>query len=80
MKTIELQIPDSLDMNDREAKMLLASRLYEKGKITIGQAADMVGLSKGAFMEILADYDVPVYNYHPEEIKKDIKNAQDYCI
>ncbi|MCF8372681.1 MAG: UPF0175 family protein [Bacteroidales bacterium] len=80
MRTIQLTIPDTLDLNDREAKMLLASRLYEKGKLTLGQAAEMVGLSKRAFMEILADYDVPIFNYQPNEIINDIKNAQDYSL
>jgi len=46
MKTIELNIPDTFDLNAREAKMLLASRLYEKGKLTLGQAAELAGLSK----------------------------------
>ena len=39
MKTIQLNIPDMVDFDEREAKMLLASRLYEKGKVTLGQAA-----------------------------------------
>jgi predicted HTH domain antitoxin len=78
MKTIHLNIPDTVDLNDREAKMLLASRLYEKGKLTLGQAAELVGLSKRAFMEILGDYDVSVFNYPVSELDNDIKNAQDY--
>lgn len=75
MKTIHLNIPDSLDLNDREAKMLLASRLYEKGKLTLGQAAELVGLSKGTFMELLADYDVPVINHPATDLDNDIQNA-----
>jgi len=78
MKTIQLNIPDTVDLNDREAKMLLASRLYEKGKLTLGQAAEMVGLSKRAFMEILGDYDVSIFNYPLSELENDIKNARDY--
>ena len=78
MKTIQLNIPDTVDLNDREAKILLASRLYEKGKLTLGQAAEMVGLSKRAFMEILGDYDVSIFNYPLSELENDIKNARDY--
>ena len=80
MKTIQLNIPDTVDLNDREAKMLLASRLYEKGKLTLGQAAELVGLSKRAFMEILGDYDVSIFNYPVSELDNDIKNAQDYSL
>ena len=80
MKTIELKIPDTVDLNDREAKMLLASRLYEKGKLTLGQAAELVGLSKRTFMELLGDYDVSIFNYPISELDNDIKNAQDYSL
>ncbi|MBN1925254.1 MAG: UPF0175 family protein [Prolixibacteraceae bacterium] len=80
MKTILLNIPDTVDLNEGEAKMLLASRLYEKGKLSLGQAAELVGLSKRAFMEILGDYDVSIFNYPPSELENDIKNAQDYSI
>jgi predicted HTH domain antitoxin len=73
MKTIQLNIPETIDLNDREIKMLLASRLYEKGKLTLGQAAEFVGLSKRAFMEILGDYDVSIFNYLPSELDNDIK-------
>lgn len=80
MKTILINIPDSIDLNDREAKMLLASRLYEKGKLSLGQAAELVGLSKRAFMELLADYDVSIFNYPAEDLTNDVKNAEDYSI
>ena len=80
MKTIKLNIPDTVDLNDREAKMLLASRLYEKGKLTLGQAADLVGLSKSTFMELLVDYDVSILNYPPSELDNDINNARNYSI
>lgn len=80
MKTIQLNIPDTVDLNDREVKMILASRLYEKGKLTLGQAAELVGLSKRAFMEILGDYDVLIFNYPLSELENDIKNARDYSL
>ncbi|MBU2445979.1 MAG: UPF0175 family protein [Bacteroidetes bacterium] len=76
MKTLTINIPDSLEIDSREAKLLLASRLYEKGKLSLGQAAEMTGLSKRAFMEILADYDVSVFNYPTDEIDNDFENAK----
>lgn len=78
MKTIQFNIPDTVELEEREAKMLLASRLYEKGKLSLGQAADLVGLSKRAFMELLGDYDVPVINYSPSELDDDIADARKY--
>ena len=76
MKTLTVQIPDSVD--EREAKMLLASKLYEKGSLSLGQAAELVGYSKRTFMELLGTYEVPVFDYTEAELEKDIQNAQHY--
>ncbi|MBI5471602.1 MAG: UPF0175 family protein [Ignavibacteriae bacterium] len=76
MKTLTLQLPDSLELEDREAKMLLAAKLYEQGKLSLGQAADLVGYSKRTFMELLADYGVSVFNYPPDELESDMNNAE----
>ncbi len=80
MRTIKFNIPDTVDLNEREAKMLLASRLYEKSKLSLGQAAELAGLSKRAFMEILGDYDVSIFNFPPEDLDNDLRNAQDYSL
>lgn len=80
MKTIQLNIPDSVDLNDGEAKMVLASRLYEIGKLSIGQSAEMVGLSKRTFMELLGDYDVALINHPASELDNDLTNARNYSI
>jgi predicted HTH domain antitoxin len=80
MKTIQLNIPDTVDLNDREAKMLLASRLYEKGKLSLGQAAELAGLSKRTFMEILSDYSVSIFNYPISELENDVNNARNYSL
>ena len=80
MKRLTINIPENIDLNDREAKMLLASRLYEQGRLSLGQAAYLVGLSKRAFIEILSDYDVSIINHPVSDLKNDIKNARDYSI
>jgi predicted HTH domain antitoxin len=58
--------------------MLLATRLYEQGKLSLGQAAEMAGYSKRTFMELLGDYGVSVFNYPPEELEQDVQNAARY--
>lgn len=80
MREIKIHIPDTLDLNDRDAKFLLASKLYELGKLSLGQAAEMVGLSKSTFMEILVKYGVAILNYPPSEIDNDLKDARDHSI
>lgn len=55
--------------------MLLASKLYEKGLLSVGQAAQMKGLSKRTFMELLGHYHISVLNYPAEDIMQDFENA-----
>jgi predicted HTH domain antitoxin len=56
MRTITLNMPDSLVMENREVAMLVASRLYKQGKLSLGQAAEVAGLSKRVFAELLGSY------------------------
>ena len=80
MKTLLLKIPDTLDLDDREAAMLLATKLYEQGKLSVWQAAELACYSKRTFMELLGRYNVPIFNYDPKELANDIKNAGNYHI
>lgn len=75
MKTITIEIPDDPDLEQHELKMILATRLYEKGKLTLGQAADIVGLSKHAFAELLGKYGVNYFNISEDDLLDDIRNA-----
>lgn len=78
MKTITINIPDTVDFDDKEALMVIASRMYEKGKLSLGQAAELAGLSKQAFMEILGTYGVSVFNYPSLDLDRDVDNAKSY--
>lgn len=71
MSTITLQIPDTFDLNQRDTVRFLAAKLYETGKLSLGQAAELAGLSKPTFAEILADYGVSIINYSIEDVIRD---------
>ena len=75
MKTVTLNIPDSLNMDNKEVAMLVASQLYEQGKLSLGQAAEIVGLTKRTFAELLGKYNVPIFNYPASDLTRDIANA-----
>ncbi len=38
MRILTINLPDTIDLNDKEGKMALASKLYEMGKLTLGQS------------------------------------------
>jgi predicted HTH domain antitoxin len=75
MKVLTLNIPDSLDLDNTQVAMLVASRLYEQGKLSLGQAAELAGLTKRAFAELLGSHNVSIFNYPASELPRDIANA-----
>jgi len=75
MKTLTINIPDSLDYDNNELAMILASRLYEQGKLSLGQAAELANLSKRTFAELLGKYNVSIFNFPESDISRDVANA-----
>lgn len=73
MKTLILQIPDDLD--ERYAKTFLAAKLFEKGDLSLGQAADLAGYTKRTFMELLVNHEVSIFNYTEMDLTGDVYNA-----
>jgi predicted HTH domain antitoxin len=71
MNTIVLNLPDKTDLDPKETSRFLAAKLYEAGRLSLGQAAEIAGLSKTAFAEILGDYNVSLINYSVSEIQRD---------
>ena len=72
--TVELTLPKSVDINDFEIKMIVASKLYELGKLSAGQAAEVAGVSKRTFLELLGKYNVSVFGYDEKALEKDFQN------
>jgi predicted HTH domain antitoxin len=70
---IESTLPKTVDISDFEVKMIVASKLYELGKLSSGQAAELAGLSKRAFLELLGKYNVSVFGYDENELAEDLK-------
>lgn len=75
MKVLTLNIPDNLDLDNLQAAMLLAGKLYEQGRLSLGQAAEVAGLTKRTFAELLGSYDISIFNYPASDISKDVANA-----
>ena len=59
--TITVKVPASAAMSATAVELFLAAKLYEAGKLTSGQAAEMVGLSKQTFTELLTKYGGSLY-------------------
>lgn len=68
MKTLTLKLPDTVD--EKEVKMQLAAHLYDKGIMSSGQAADLVGISKREFIETVGQYGVSIFGENIDDLEK----------
>jgi predicted HTH domain antitoxin len=65
MKALQIELPPKV--SEEEAKLLLAIKLYELGRLSLGQSAKLAGYSKRAFIGLLGKY--PIVAYSPEELR-----------
>lgn len=75
MKTLTVNIPDDLDITNKDLSLMVAAKLYEQAKVSLGQAAEIAGLSKSAFAELLGSYGVSIFNFPAADLSNDLANA-----
>ena len=68
----ELRVALPLSLSEDEGKLLLSVKLYEVGKVSLGQAAQLAGFSKRTFMEVLGRYHIPIFDYSPDDLRQEI--------
>ena len=60
---------------EEEAKMAMASKLYEMKRISSGMAAKLVGVSRSVFLLSLHRFGVSMIDLDEAELMADIENA-----
>ncbi|KOR36697.1 small protein [Planktothricoides sp. SR001] len=74
-RILQLNFPNTVAQTDEELRLLMAAKLYENGTLTSGQAAELAGLSKKAFIEAIGNYNVSVFSGLVADLEADIQNA-----
>jgi predicted HTH domain antitoxin len=72
MATTELRIELPPSLSEEEARLLFAFKVFEMGKVSLGQAAKLAKLSKRTFLELLGSYGIPVFNYSPDDFRREV--------
>jgi predicted HTH domain antitoxin len=75
MNKVILNIPENINLKTFDFSVYVASKMYEDGLVSAGQASEMVGISKRAFIELLGKYGVSLFSQSIEDLDKDIANA-----
>ena len=80
---IELEIPrvlaEYIDINDKDYKkkinQIMLYDLIKNEKISIGKAAEILGIRKIDFITELGKMEIPYFDYTIEELIEDVENA-----
>jgi len=51
-------------------------RLFQKGRISSGKAAESLGMTKLEFLELLAKEGLPYYDWSPEQLEEEFQMAK----
>ncbi len=70
MNQLTVELPSNISIE--EARLLLTVKLFETGKLSLGQAAKLAGFSKKTFIELLGKMGIPVIDYPAEELEREI--------
>ncbi|MGQ9767275.1 MAG: UPF0175 family protein [Anaerolineae bacterium] len=60
---------------EAEARLLLAVKLYELGRVSTGMAARLAGMSRVSFMFELARFGLSPIGVDADELEQDMANA-----
>lgn len=67
------QAPDEFEA---QARLFLAVKLYEIGRLSTGLAARLAGVPRVTFMSLLGQYGLSPFGEAPDELKGDLDNAR----
>jgi predicted HTH domain antitoxin len=72
---VTVNLPENIALKEYDLVVYISSKLYEDGIIAAGQGAEMAGLSKRAFIEIIGKYGVSLFSESEDDLLNDIQNA-----
>jgi len=71
-----LSLKESPEEFEAEARLLLAVKLYELGRVTTGRAAELAGLGRVEFMFALSRFGLSPIGVEPKELETDFESTR----
>lgn len=83
MNSLTIEIPESVLLATgqsreefvREAKFLLAAKLFDLGRLSSGKAAQICGMSRPEFILAAGRMGIPVVQLDEEELNREFEDA-----
>jgi len=75
--TIPDRILSKLGNTEAEARIEIACRLFEVGKLSLHEAAELSGLDRNGIEDALLQRRIAIYNYSVDELEKDLRTLDE---
>jgi predicted HTH domain antitoxin len=81
VRAIQIEYPESWTAStgssaerfENDARMALAMKLFEMGRLTSGQGAQLAGISRVAFLFNCPQWNVPAVNWDADELAAEFR-------
>jgi len=85
MEALTVEVPDEVRrmLNRtpgemaRDLRLYAALMLFRLGKLSSGAAAALAGVPRVMFLDLCAEYEIPVSQITPEALRREVEGAQD---
>jgi len=83
MSMVTIELPESVlvvtgqsrEEFVREAKIILAAKLFEEGRISSGKGAEICGMARVDFLLEMGKRKIPIIQLDEEELKREFEGA-----
>lgn len=75
MRSVTIQIPDSVEISEQDLQFRVAAHLYEQRKVSSGEGAMIAEVSKRFFIDNLGKFGISIFNYGTDELLDEIAHA-----
>jgi predicted HTH domain antitoxin len=88
-ETLTIRVPNKIQQMlnrtpeelSRDMRLYSALILFRQGKLSSGAAAEMAGLPRVMFLDLCADYDIPVSQISPDDLHRELAGDRDcHCL
>ena len=61
----------------RDLRLYTALMLFRLGKLSSGAAATLAGVPRVLFLDLCAEYDIPISQITPDDLRREVKGAEE---